>query len=368
MSEIFIAALKQRLNLCIKNYYTDNFDSIRYGKKTWTKRYKETRAFIRSFFAKMGISIVSFDDMIEKKFHNYLPRLEKFYQSLEDDYSKNLMLNLIAFRLLGYSQVKHSVNNKDYWKKLEKYEQQANTVGFTGVKYMDIPMYKYDLQELGYDFSLYYTPQNVLIYLDLEQYAHKKNGVTIEAEEGDTVIDAGGCFGDTALYFASKVGSTGNVYSFEFIPYTLNCFNTNLALNQHLHDRIHLIKYPLWSEANKEVYFTDRGSGCRIELQKFEGYEHETVTVSIDELVKNGTIEKVDFIKMDIEGAELPVLKGAVETIKKFKPKLAISIYHNMEDFVNIPNWINDLGVGYKLYLGHYTIHDEETIIFATVN
>jgi len=65
MSEIFIAALKQRLNLCIKNYYTDNFDSIRYGKKTWTKRYKESRAFIRYFFAKMGISIVSFDDMIE---------------------------------------------------------------------------------------------------------------------------------------------------------------------------------------------------------------------------------------------------------------------------------------------------------------
>jgi hypothetical protein len=76
-------------------------------------------------------------------------------------------------------------------------------------------------------------------------------------------------------------------------------------------------------------------------------------------------VGSVDFIKMDIEGAELPALKGAVETIKKFKPQLAIAIYHNMEDFTAIPKWIKGLGLGYQLYLGHYTIHGEETVIFA---
>lgn len=366
MADLFIDALKQRLKEGLKNYYTDNFDSIRFGKKTWTKRYRETRAFIRYVFANMGITIVSIDKLIDKKLKPYLPQLEKFYQILADDYSKDLMVNLMAFKILGYSQIKHSVNNASYWQKLKKYEQQAEEIGFKGEKYMHSLLYQYDLRQLNYDFTLNFTPQAVLIYMDMEQYAHHKNGINISATKGETVIDAGGCLGDTALYFADKVGETGKVYSFEFIPYTINCFNKNLDLNKHLQDRIHLIKNPLWSEANKNVYFTDRGSGSRIEMEKYEGYEYETVTVSIDELVNNGTIEKVDFIKMDIEGAELPVLKGAIESIKKYKPKLAISIYHSMEDFVNIPAWIHDLGVGYKLYLGHYTIHDEETILFAT--
>ena len=70
---------------------------------------------------------------------------------------------------------------------------------------------------------------------------------------------------------------------------------------------------------------------------------------------------------MDIEGAELLALNGAIETIKKFKPKLAIAIYHSMSDFISIPKWIDDLNLGYKLYLDHYTIHTEETILYAII-
>ena len=68
---------------------------------------------------------------------------------------------------------------------------------------------------------------------------------------------------------------------------------------------------------------------------------------------------------MDIEGAEPSALEGAIETIKKFKPKLAIAIYHSMDDFVNIPNWILDLNLGYEIFIDHYTIHAEETVCFA---
>jgi hypothetical protein len=76
----------------------------------------------------------------------------------------------------------------------------------------------------------------------------------------------------------------------------------------------------------------------------------------------------VDFIKMDIEGAEPYALKGAINTIKKFKPKLAIAIYHSLSDFVQIPKFIDDLGLGYKLHLSHCSIHEEETILFAAIS
>jgi len=68
---------------------------------------------------------------------------------------------------------------------------------------------------------------------------------------------------------------------------------------------------------------------------------------------------------MDIEGAESKALAGAIKTIERFRPKLAIAIYHSMDDFIKIPKWIMDLNLGYEIYIGHYTIHAEESICFA---
>ena len=83
------------------------------------------------------------------------------------------------------------------------------------------------------------------------------------------------------------------------------------------------------------------------------------------ELIKSEKITDVDFIKMDIEGAELNALKGSLTTIQKFKPKLAISVYHSLEDYSSILLWLRELNLGYKFYLRHFTIHAEETILFA---
>ena len=91
----------------------------------------------------------------------------------------------------------------------------------------------------------------------------------------------------------------------------------------------------------------------------------ENIKVDTSDSVLAERKKKVSFIKMDIEGAELPSLRGAVNTLQAFKPKLAISIYHSMNDFVEIPEFLNNLGLGYKFYLGHYTIHAEETVLYA---
>ncbi|KKL59875.1 hypothetical protein LCGC14_2210950 [marine sediment metagenome] len=71
---------------------------------------------------------------------------------------------------------------------------------------------------------------------------------------------------------------------------------------------------------------------------------------------------------MDIEGAEFNALIGAKQVLKKFMPKLAISIYHHFDSFIKIPQFINSLNLNYKLYLDHFTTHNEETILFAKVN
>ncbi|MEO1263023.1 MAG: FkbM family methyltransferase, partial [Bacteroidota bacterium] len=189
----------------------------------------------------------------------------------------------------------------------------------------------------------------------------------IGAENGDVVLDLGGCFGDTALYFAEQIGSTGKVYSFEFIPGNIDIFNRNLELNPDLKSNISIVKNPLWDKSDLDVYYEDRGGGSKVSFEKFQGWEGATKTTTIDDFVVEQNIKKVDFIKTDIEGAEPFALNGAKETIKRFKPKLAISIYHSMDDFVNIIHQIDKLNLGYKFYLGHASIFTAETVLFCTV-
>jgi FkbM family methyltransferase len=183
----------------------------------------------------------------------------------------------------------------------------------------------------------------------------------------DVVLDVGGCWGDTALYFANRVGEFGKVYSFEFIPNNIKIWEINTNLNPILKKRIKLVSNPVLNISNQEIFYLDNGPGSLLSEKIFDGFTGTTKTISLDDFVTNNNIEKVDFIKMDIEGAEPLALEGAINTIKKFKPKLAIAIYHSMEDFVNIPEWILNLNCGYELFLGHYTIHSEETVIFAKV-
>ncbi len=136
-------------------------------------------------------------------------------------------------------------------------------------------------------------------------------------------------------------------------------------LTQLKKKRISIVDKPLWETSDKKVFFIDRGSSSITSFQEFEGYEGTTVTLSCDDFVESNKIEKVDFIKTDIEGAEPFALKGAKRTIKKFKPKLAISIYHSMNDFVNVVKQISDLNAGYRFYLGHATIYTSETVLFC---
>ena len=88
-------------------------------------------------------------------------------------------------------------------------------------------------------------------------------------------------------------------------------------------------------------------------------------TISIDDFVKDNKIEKIDFIKMDIEGCELKALHGAINTLKKHKPKLAIAAYHKYEDYYEIPKFLNELKIDYKFYLASYTLGFSDTIIYA---
>ena len=119
--------------------------------------------------------------------------------------------------------------------------------------------------------------------------------------------------------------------------------------------------YPkgLW-DCETELFFSgDRGVGSQIG----EGAEAVRIfTATIDETVGD---DEVTFIKLDVEGAELKALKGARKTIQKYRPKLAVCIYHKPEDVIEIPEYILSLHKDYKLYIRHYLLTRYETVLYA---
>jgi FkbM family methyltransferase len=179
------------------------------------------------------------------------------------------------------------------------------------------------------------------------------------------VLDGGGCWGDTALYFADAVGAEGKVYCFEFEEANLRRLEANLARNPELACRVQVVRRPMWSTPGQELRYDPMGPGTTV---KPEGSPtaRSVLTQSIDGLVREEGLAAVDFIKMDIEGAEMEALRGAEQTLRTFKPDLALSIYHSLEDYHRLAYFLEGLGLGYRFYLRHLTVHLEETVLFAS--
>lgn len=360
---------KKLLQSQYNNYGIDNYDEYRFGRliKVDIPTSDLLIKIKRGIKKITGYKKRQYLNIQNELLKNYGDGLQRIYECINTNDQK-LLVDIIAYRLLGYKKVKLKRNNNDYWNAIEVVKSLEDNNDTFDPHFLHFILQKHNLKKIGYDIRLYCSGLGVACDFIFEQYAYKSGDKPIvSVEKGDTVMDLGACWGDTALYFASKTGEYGKVYSFEFIPGNIKLFNLNTSLNPNLLRQIKLIQFPVSNQSGKRIYFKDKGPSSRIESVPFEMQTGYTTTISIDDFVRSNNITKVDFIKMDIEGEELNALEGAKETIKRFRPKLAISIYHSIDDFILIPNWIKELNLAYKLRLGHYTIHAEETIIFAIV-
>ena len=169
------------------------------------------------------------------------------------------------------------------------------------------------------------------VLLDFENYEIKETKLVKKIIKNDmTVIDAGANFGWYSLNFAKLIGnnSKSKIYSFEPIPKVYKELNLNIKLNQY--KNIKTFNYALGSK-NSNVklgtpYFSFIGSsGATSEFLNFSK-KINCKMFKIDTIVKLKKIKKIDFIKADIEGGELNLLKGAEKTLLSHKPKIFIEI------------------------------------------
>ena len=176
--------------------------------------------------------------------------------------------------------------------------------------------------------------------------------------ENEIFIDAGAYNGATSVEFSEWVGAKyEKIFLMEPDELMKNIAREYMKLKDM--KNIEIIGKGAYSK-NTIVNFKNLAESGSSHIEETGNSKIETI--SIDEMLQGNP---VTYIKMDIEGAELPALIGAEKTILSCKPKLAISIYHNEDDLWNIPYYIYQKYPWYQLFIRHYTKITTETILYA---
>ena len=171
--------------------------------------------------------------------------------------------------------------------------------------------------------------------------------------EKPVFVDAGGFTGDTSLDFIRYYPDYAEIYLFEPEKHFLKKAEENLKNFKN----IFFIEKGL-SDKKSTVRFSSKGLASCIDKDD----ETEIETDLLDNFISRS--QQIDFIKMDIEGEESAAIRGAVETIKKNHPALAVCVYHKPDDFWQIPEQILAINSGYRIYMRHYSEVSDETVMY----
>lgn len=229
---------------------------------------------------------------------NELEKIEQVYELLDDETSKQCLLNICLFRLGMKDSYASFVHNED---------QYFNNI------------------------TLKEANDKSLSYVDMGAY------------NGDTVIEL------------SKKVNLASAYLFE--PDAGN-FNDLVKAVSKLNVRSTCI--PLGAADNYKIlsFSSDGGEGSLISN---EG-DLQIAVAPLDDMLIN---QSIDFIKMDVEGAELLALAGAKKSIEKNRPVLAISYYHKPDDVWKIPLWLGEHCNNYKFYLRQHYYNSFDSVLYA---
>ncbi len=351
-AESFVDHVLTRLYEDVHTAVTDNYDRGRFSYDGVDRS--------RSTYFELHIAAL-------KALLRHSDALFRTYTLLEENESKKLFIELLRYRLSGHKHVKLSTNTPAYWEKDRQSIAMPWTPSALGIKNIvggDLQHREFAFE--GKTIKLDGGSGSVLWPFLLKQYFFERGGVRIRPEPGDHVIDAGSCLGDTSLALGCSAGPEGRVYLFEMLDAHLKASAFNIAQNPGL------AHFKTFACGLSDTVFTPPQKPP-VEGRYLPGFNLPAnndvfPTTTLDCLVASGEIPRVDFIKMDIEGSELKALHGAEKTLRRFKPRLAISLYHDVNHFYSIPLFLVSLGLGYRFHLAHYTIHAGETILYAAAD
>lgn len=196
-------------------------------------------------------------------------------------------------------------------------------------------------------------PGGLYRFADFNQYFSEPVRLT----DHEIFVDCGAYDGDTIRSLLRNTdGTYEKIYAFEPDDDNFRALQKNLRETGVT--RVELINAGSWS-GKDTLQFVSNGNMASIVPT---GGDFSVAVDSIDNVMQGAP---VTYIKMDIEGAELEALRGAAQTIKAHRPKLAICAYHKPEDLITLPQYIKSLASGYRFYLRHHQYMSWEMVLYA---
>jgi len=180
------------------------------------------------------------------------------------------------------------------------------------------------------------------IFINDEIYSSRVYDQFYTIKNNDMIVDVGAHVGVFTLRAARKARK-GLVLAIEPHPYNYWLLKCNMMVNKLTN--IKALELALWSSnGTTRLYLEDS------DILRFQGKEYlEVKTRTLDTVVRELGINRVDFIKLDTEGAELEILQGAEETLRRNDPFLSIAAYHTPTEVQEISKYL--WRVGYRIFV-----------------
>lgn len=272
----------------------------------------------------------------------YGTELEKTLAILADDESRDTYLRDMAFCVMSQNLQRDKSSNYSGPVTSRQWNMAFNHVACEGGGITNTHKEMACPETATAKFDLDYCRTATFVF---EQYRYKNDVIV---EPNDVCLDFGACFGDASIYFVEK--GADKSYAFEIDKMNLACLKQNIEKLGYAN--IEIAPCAVSDTPGKAHYAPapNNTGGGRIFREKPAIPSYEVRTVTIDGFCDERGI-RPDFIKMDIEGAEVQAIMGGIKTFTDTRPKFAICIYHKFEHRFEIPLMLANMLPDYDFYV-----------------
>jgi FkbM family methyltransferase len=304
---------------------------------------------------RLGFPVYSYDRMQEKfapsggKYHIIVSTGPQYkdaiYAQLAQAHEKNPV-----WYLRGYEVCGEKINYRYFRENIAKFEEAYAWLADDFSKKVFVNVLN---AKLSGDFTLYEQIKKGSEYFDPE---------VIQLTNHEVLLDVGAYRGDTLAAFVRHTQAKYDaIIAFEPDNKTLAILQG--VVSQQRMQKVEIHNKGAWNKHAFLRFHDGRAGSSRVSETsdlKLPGTSIEVDT--IDNILAG---RRVTYISMDIEGAEHNAILGAEQTIKKWKPIMAVCVYHKREDLFDILLLLKSLVPEYKFYLRHYTDVQTETVLYA---
>ena len=184
-------------------------------------------------------------------------------------------------------------------------------------------------------------------------YEYNTDLARLGLQGGEVILDCGAFNGDTARLFRRRTNNNCEIYCFE--PVDENYKELVEWIKRENIEKVHAMHVGVGKEKYVDKVYSAEAKTVKgaVGTNRHNSSNPIISEIQVDSLDNILEEKRVDYIKMDIEGAEMDALRGGMRVIRKNHPQMLISAYHKITDMWEVPEIVLGIHSDYKVFLGH---------------